>query len=166
MKLRLMQTPAVGALGLLLTFSPGETAQTSKSVAGGASGAAVKTATATLAPTPSAVLPAGGGRGDAEAASVSVPGLLGANALSSSATGGVGENAASAQGVTGVSDVNILNGLITATSVVALASSRSNGRNATSTRWCRLVRARPSDANRAHRRVGSRLGETRDLTPN
>lgn len=133
MKLRLMPTPAVGALGLLLTLSLGGAhAQTSKNVAGGASGASVKTASATLAPTPSAVLPAGGGIDDADAASVSVPGLLTANALSSSATGIVGENAATAQGVAGASGVNILNGLITAKSVVALASSSSNGRKASS----------------------------------
>ena len=131
MKRRLLQTPAVGALGLLLTLSPGgAAAQTSNSVAGGASGAAVQTASGTLAPTPSAVLPLGGGRGAAQAASVTVPGVLAANALSSSTTGVVGENAASAQGLAGASDVNILNGLITAKSVVALASSASNGMRA------------------------------------
>jgi hypothetical protein len=119
------------ALTTLALTSTASTAQTTGDVAASAFGASVGTPLAALSPTPLAVLPAGGGMGDAEAASVNVPGTLQASSLSSAATGVVGENAASAQSVAGLSDVSILNGVIKARAVVAIASSASNGVTAT-----------------------------------
>lgn len=136
--LRICKTRLQRTLGVLLAFttlaltSTASTALTAGDVAGQAYGASVKTATATLDPSPLASLPAGGGMGDAETASVDVANTLRANGLSSVTTGVIGENAASAQSVAGLSDVNILNGLVTAKAVVAVASSASNGAAATS----------------------------------
>lgn len=79
-----------------------------------------------LEPAPLASLPAGGGMSDGETASLSVSGILTANAVRAVTTGVVGDNAASAQSTAGLSNVNILNGLIAARTVLAIASSASN----------------------------------------
>ena len=138
MSLRIRKTRLPMTLAVLLAFatleltSMGRAASAAGDVAGQAYGASVKTATATLDESPLASLPAGGGMGDAEMAGVDVASTLTANALSSVTTGVIGENAASAQSVAGLSDVNVLNGLVTAKAVVAIASSASNGASASS----------------------------------
>lgn len=138
---RLWKRALLGAVALLMGFLlPGSTlvaaqaeGQMTRSVNGQAFGASVATPTASLAASPLATLPAGGGMGDAELASVDVLDALKANGLSSVATGVIGENASSAQSVAALADVNVLNGLITAKAVLAMASSASNGVRATST---------------------------------
>jgi hypothetical protein len=117
--------------GLLLSPRGTTHAQTANSVGGQAFGTLVQTPTALLGQSPLATLP-GPGMADASAASVGVPGVLTANTLQSIATGAVGENASSAQSSAVLSNVSILNGLITANAVRGLASSASNGTTASS----------------------------------
>ena len=98
-------------------------AQTSSTVSGAAYGAFVQTATGELARSPLAVLDPAGGMADAELASISVPGVLAAQSVSSITTGVIGENAASSQSSAVLQNVSILNGLITAKAVLGMASS-------------------------------------------
>lgn len=94
-------------------------------------GLAVKTATVNTT-SPLAVLPAGGGLASNGAPSVSVAGLAGAEDLFAIATGAADQAPASKRDVSAESNstaenVNLLNGLITADGVVALASSSVTG---------------------------------------
>jgi hypothetical protein len=118
-------------LGLESVVAPEIGAQTTNSVGGQAFSTYVKTPIATLAAAPLATLPAGGGMGEGELAAVDVAGILKAGALRAVTTGVIGENASSAQSMAAASDVNILNGVVTATTVIAMASSASNGIQAT-----------------------------------
>jgi hypothetical protein len=122
----------IAALGMtiILSLSASSQAQTTGSVTGNAYGASVKALTGSLNATPSVTLPATGDIGDADLASVDVAGLLSTKTLSSVTTGVVGENAASAQSYSTVQDVSILNGVITAKLVEAMASSTGNGAQA------------------------------------
>jgi hypothetical protein len=122
------------ALLAALVLTPRETtlAQTSNSIGGKAYGAFVQAPLGSLAESPVATVDPASGIADASAASIGVPGILTAESLASLATGVVGENAATAQSSSTLQNVNILNGLITATAVSGLASSASNGTTATS----------------------------------
>lgn len=139
MKTRRMVLGVLVAL-LMGSLLPGATlvvaeaeGQTAGGVSGRAFGASVSTPTASLPASPLATLPVAGGMGDAELASVDVLNTLKAKGLSAISTGVVGENASSAQSMAALSDVNVLNGVITAKAVLAMASSASNGARATST---------------------------------
>jgi hypothetical protein len=57
---------------------------------------------------------------------------LTAQDLTATTTGVVGENASSAQSLVSASDVNILNGVVSARQVIVVASSASNGQQAAS----------------------------------
>jgi hypothetical protein len=133
-KMRTTRRLAVAALGaaIVLSLSAASQAQSTGSVAGNAYGASVKTLTASLDPASSVTLSAIDGINDAELASVNVAGTLTTKTLSSVTTGVVGENAASAQSYATAQDVSILNGVITAKVIVAMASSSSNGVQAVS----------------------------------
>jgi len=82
-----------------------------------------------------AVLPEGtasdGAMVDDAADGMSVPGTLTTEALTGTTSGAIGD-AAAAQSVATVFTVNLLNGLITASSLTATVSSTSNGAQATS----------------------------------
>jgi|GraSoiStandDraft_41_1057321.scaffolds.fasta_scaffold761209_2 hypothetical protein len=128
--IRIRSRLAIAALGVALSLSLGTSqAQTADSVAGGAYGASVKTLAASLDPAATGLvtLPATGGIADNELAGLNVAGVLTTRTVSPVTTGVIGENAGSAQSYAAVQDVNILNGVITAKALVAMASSESNG---------------------------------------
>jgi hypothetical protein len=131
---RITRRLAVTALGIaiVLSLSASSQAQSTGSVAGNAYGASVKTLAGSLDPASSVTLNPIDGINDAELAGVSVAGTLTTKTLSSVTTGVVGENAASAQSYATAQDVSILNGVITAKVIVAMASSSSNGVQAVS----------------------------------
>jgi hypothetical protein len=126
----------MAALGVALSLSLGTSqAQTAGSVTGGAYGASVKTLTASLldpGATGSVALPATGGIADNELTGLNVAGVLTTGTVSPVTTGVIGENADSAQSYAAVQDVNILNGVITARALLAMASSEGNGLQALS----------------------------------
>lgn len=64
--------------------------------------------------------------------SIGVPGTLSSKTVTVMTTGAIAANTASAQSSATVEQVNILNGLVTADLVVAMASSTGNGSTATS----------------------------------
>ena len=105
-----------------------------QSVGGRAYGASVDTPVASqgrtvVAALPSTPSPTGDVR-TAEADALSVPGALSASFLNSTAAGAVEQGGASAETVASVADVNILNGLIRAAEVVAVATSGRDGSSA------------------------------------
>lgn len=139
MFLHLMQRMSrLGALGLLVGLSTGAAAvATAQSVSGGAFGAYVNTAQASQSRSPLAVLPAvaapNGDMAEASAASLAVPGALTADLLTAVTSGSVGDDRrTSAQSVATAANVNILNGLITATRVIGVVSSIGDGFRAAS----------------------------------
>jgi hypothetical protein len=77
-----------------------------------------------------AVLPAGGGMVQAERDTVGAANTLGAAGLTSIVTGQVDGALVSVTATAEAADVDILNGLITAKSVLALATSYANGTSA------------------------------------
>ncbi len=79
-----------------------------------------------------AALPSSGGMADSEQESVAVPNTLSAKGLASIATGQVDQTLVSATTTAEATNVNILNGLITAQAVLAVATSYANGVAATS----------------------------------
>jgi hypothetical protein len=117
-------------MAIILSLSASSQAQTTGAVTGNAYGASVSALTGSLSQTPAVTLPATGDMADADLASVNVAGLLATKTLSSVTTGVVGDNAASAQSYSTVQDVSILNGVITAKLVEAMASSAGNGAQA------------------------------------
>jgi len=134
-------TPAGSArglcvLGLMCSAALPLTNAWAQTVRAESFGVAVKTATVNTT-SPLAVLPAGGGLASDEAQSVSISGLAGAQNLFAIATGAgdLGQGSkpkGSAESNSTVESVNLLNGLITADAVVALASSAINGTVASS----------------------------------
>lgn len=118
---------ALVAAGLVVSAMTGF-AVAADSASGQASGATVNAAGAAVGPTPLADLPSGGGMAAAEAASLSVPNLLGTDTLRAITAGAIG----GVQSLTTVQNVNILNGLITARLVVPISSSTANGSTASS----------------------------------
>ena len=79
-----------------------------------------------------ATLPAAGGMTSADADAATVPNLLGADGLRSIATGQLDDSLASVTASAETGNLNVLNGLITAKAVVALATSYATGASATS----------------------------------
>src|SRR5437867_1935965 len=79
-----------------------------------------------------AVAPSDGAMVDGDADGLSVPGTITTDALTGNTSGSIGDDAAAAQSVATVFNVNLLNGLITASSLTAVVSSTSNGAQATS----------------------------------
>jgi len=77
-----------------------------------------------------AVLPAGGGMVQAELDTAGAANTLGAAGLTSIVTGQVDQTLVSVTATAEAADVNILDGLITAKSVLALATSYANGTSA------------------------------------
>ena len=125
----------LGLLGVCLGWvaSPTVEGQTADSVSGQATGTFAATPLGSLASTPVVTLPADGGMATGEEPSVGLAGVLQVQNLGTVTTGVIGENASSAQSLATASDVNILNGVVTAKGVIAVASSASNGIQATST---------------------------------
>ena len=79
-----------------------------------------------------AALPDAGGMADSELASVAVPSTLSAEGLASITTGQLDQTLVSATTTAEAANVNVLNGLITAKAVLAVATSYANGATATS----------------------------------
>jgi len=79
-----------------------------------------------------AVAPSDGAMVDGDADGLSVPGTITTDALTGNTSGSIAGDAAAAQSVATVFNVNLLNGLITASSLTATVSSTSNGVLATS----------------------------------
>jgi hypothetical protein len=77
-------------------------------------------------------LPIAGGMADSELASVAVPSTLAADALASITAGQLDQTLVSATTTSQAANVNVLNGLITAQAVLAVATSYANGVTATS----------------------------------
>jgi hypothetical protein len=114
-------------LGLLCGAALPLTKAWAQTVGAQSFGVAVKTATVNTT-SPLAVLPAGGGLASNTAPSVSVAGLAGAEDLFAIASGTADlTRQLSAESNSTVESVNLLNGLITAEAVVALASSAIDG---------------------------------------
>jgi hypothetical protein len=116
---------AVPALAWLPTVS-GEAYGVSVNVAG------VNGTSVTVPKTPDVVLPPGGGTEQNQIASITIPGTLASQTLAVTTTGSINGTNASAQSSAAVEHLNILNGLVTADSVVAVASSTGNGTTASS----------------------------------
>jgi hypothetical protein len=118
-------------IGVTAALAPVTAAQ---SVSGKAYGALVQgpggTQQSAVAVLPT-VAPADGATADDDADGVSVPGAITTEALTGTTSGSIGD-AAAAQSVATVFNVNLLNGLITASSLTATVSSTSNGAQATS----------------------------------
>jgi len=126
-----MRISTILLIGVTLALAPAAGAQ---SVGGKAYGAFVRTPLGTQQ-SAVAVLPpvtaVDGAMADGDADGVSVPGTITTDALTGTTSGSIGD-AAAAQSVATVFNVNLLNGLITASSLTATVSSTSNGAQATS----------------------------------
>jgi hypothetical protein len=125
----------LGLLGVCIGWAaaPEVKAQAANNVTGQATGTFAATPLGSLASVPLVTLPADGGMATGEQAGVDVIGVLQAQGLAAVTSGVIGENASSAQSLATASDVSILNGVVTAKGVTAMASSASNGIQATST---------------------------------
>jgi hypothetical protein len=122
--LRALRTPAVAALAIITSLVGLPAEADAQRVGGTGYGASVRT-TLTSTQSPVAALPAGGGYVVGEAASFGVPSTLDARWLTAVTTGSVSDASepASAQTVSEVESVNVLNGLVRADNVTAIASS-------------------------------------------
>lgn len=128
----------LAALGLVVGLTAGfATTGVAQSVSGRAYGAYASTPLGSVSRSPLAVLPyVSGGEGDvahAESDGLSAGSVLSADFLNSITSGALGRagdaGAAGAQSVASLGNVNILNGLVTATGVVAnVTSTRTAGR--------------------------------------
>ena len=123
----------LGLLSVCLGLVTAAQAAGQSSVAGQATGIFAATPLGSLASAPLVTLPAGGDMVSGEQAGADLIGVLTAQGLAAVTSGVIGENASSAQSLATLSDVNILNGVVTAKGVTAVASSASNGVEATST---------------------------------
>ena len=108
------------------------TAQAANSVSGEAFGVSANVGVVTVPRTPDVVLPSGGGLVENEVLGVSIPGTVVSHTLRVTTSGAIGASTASAQSSATVEAVDIAGGLVTATLVVAMASSTGNGTTATS----------------------------------
>jgi hypothetical protein len=120
----------LSALALALAFAP-RAAEGQASVSGQGAAAAVTTPSGALQ-FAIAALPSVGGMADSEVASVAVPSTLSADGLTSITAGQIDSGLASVTTTAEAADVNVLNGLITAQTVLAVATSYANGAAATS----------------------------------
>jgi hypothetical protein len=119
------------AIGLLV----GATAANAQpnSVSGEAFGVSVDALGIRVGPTPHVVLPSDGGMVRDEVLRITLPNVVASTTLGVATTGSIGPSTASAQSSATVQDVNLLNGLVTARLVVAMASSTADGSRAAST---------------------------------
>jgi hypothetical protein len=112
------------AVGLTAALA---TAGVAQSVTGRAYGAYASTPTGSVTQSPLAVLPAisgtDGDMANAQSSGVDVGGVLSSTFLNSITSGALGATEAGAQSVATVGSTNILNGLITAQSITAMATS-------------------------------------------
>ncbi|HYT82080.1 MAG TPA: choice-of-anchor P family protein [Gemmatimonadales bacterium] len=127
----------LAAFGLVFVVTGGFAAVgNAQSISGQAYGAYVNTPVASFAQSPLAVLPftsgTDGNIATAEADVLNVPNALSSDFLNSTATGALGATEASAQSVATVADINILNGLIAATEVIATVTSTRTASGASS----------------------------------
>jgi len=104
----------------------------SNSVSGEAFGVSINAAGVVVGPTPHVVLPPDGGMVRDQLLRIAVPNLATSATLEVVTTGSIGAGSASAQSSATVEGLNLLNGLVTAQLVVAMASSTANGSLATS----------------------------------
>jgi hypothetical protein len=123
--------------GTTLAGGRGGSSTSGNSVSGEAYGAFVDvsllgTAQANVGKAPRVVLPPSGGMEKEQVAKIGVPGALVSETLTVITTGAIGSGVASAQSSSTVEQVNVLNGLVTASLVVAISSSTGNGSSATS----------------------------------
>ena len=135
--------PAGGGAGVSstdlasITVQAQSTAQAPKTVSGEAYGffaQLVTPAGSIMVPkTPHVVLPAAGGVESQQVLSVGVPNLAATGTLTAETEGFIDSSGASAQSTATVQNVNLLNGLISADTVIAMASSMCGGTAATST---------------------------------
>src|SRR5947209_3241063 len=98
----------------------------------GSGAAAVVTTTTGAQQFASVGLPSAGGMADSELASVAVPSTLSADGLVSITTGQLDQTLVSTTTTAEAANVSVLNGLITARAVLAVATSYANGVGATS----------------------------------
>jgi hypothetical protein len=117
------------AIGLLIAASSAH----SNSVSGEAFGVFIDAQGVFVGPTPHVVLPRDGGMVSDRLVRISVPNIVTSGTLEVVTTGSIGAGTASAQSSASVEAVNLLNSLVTARAVVAMASSTANGAQATST---------------------------------
>ena len=129
---------AIRFVGLVLpmTWSPGSLA--AQGAAASAFGVAVRTATINQT-TPSAVLPADGTVAQNQASDVTVGTLVTAQDAFATATGATDDALSDAVSSATLGTVNILDGLITADGVVAMASSTVDNSNAEGSSLANLV---------------------------
>ena len=113
------------------SLAHGPLATQTGSVSGSGSAAAVATTVSTQQ-FASAALPSAGGMTDSELASIAVLSTVSADGLASITTGQLDEALVSATTTAQAANVNVLNGLITADAVLAMATSYANGVTATS----------------------------------
>ncbi len=122
----------IALLGLIGTFAiPGGPAWAQR-VAGQATAAAVTTTAAGSQTFAGATLPQAGGMEQSDVDSASVNDTFGAAGLTSITTGQIDGGLVSVTTSAEAADVNILNGLIVAKAVMALATSYANGTTANS----------------------------------
>jgi len=126
-----MRIARLGALALLGVVTPVGVAAQAGSVAARGAAAAVTTALGTQL-FAAATLPDLGGMADSALSSIAVPNLLTAGGLTSITTGQVDETLVSATTTAEAADVTLLGGLVTARTVVAVATSYVNGGGAAS----------------------------------
>lgn len=124
---RWVASPTAMALTLAVLLAASATAQNTTRVGGAAYTAFVSTS----GTTGQVVLPETGGMVAADADNVSVPGAFATDAATSITTGAVANRVSSAQSTSHLENVSVLGGLITAQSVIAVASSTA-GRDAVS----------------------------------
>ena len=117
------------AIGLLTAAASAH----SNIVSGEAFGVSIDAAGVVVGPTPHVVLPRDGGMVRDQLVRISVPNIVTSGTLEVVTTGSIGASTASAQSSASVEALNLLNGLVTARVVVAMASSTANGAEATST---------------------------------
>jgi hypothetical protein len=103
-----------------------------QTVGGQAAAATVNTRAAGVRTFAAATLPPAGGMGDAAVDAATVSGMFGAAELVSMTTGQLDDSLVTATATAEAANVNILNGLIRAKAVLALATSSANGTRASS----------------------------------
>ena len=118
----------VVAIGLLTAAASAH----ANSVSGEAFGVSIDAAGVVVGPTPHVVLPSDGGMVSDRILRVAVPNVASSATLEVVTTGSIGPRTASAQSSATVEAVNLLNGLVRAELVVAMASSTADGSRATS----------------------------------
>src|SRR6267143_2622135 len=127
---------SLAAMGLLVSLTTGS-AQAwnfapANSVSGEAFGVSVNVAGVKVGPPPHVVLPPDGGMVSDWLARIAVPNVATSSTLGVFTTGSIGPATATAQSSATVEDVNLLNGLVRATLVVGMSSSKADGSTATS----------------------------------